>query len=303
MDLRQLAALTAVADHGSFSAAARALHTVQSNVSTHVARLERELAVTLVDRASGGLTPVGELVVTRARIVQAELDALQADVASAFDEVSGSVRLGVIGTTGRWLARLLLEAMAEEHPSVQVVLVEASTTSLLPQVGSGALDLAVVNLPVDDPDLVSEPLFDEARIVVAPDGHPLTRLDPLTLEDLAQYPLVLEPPGTSFRDELDIEAARAGVALTPLAEVDGMRLVASLAFDGFGPAILPASAVPPNATAWHETIHGVTPRSVGLVQRRRAVLSAPSRALRDVLVRVVMREISAMGGLEATITG
>ena len=300
MDLRQLAALTAVADYGSFSAAARSLHTVQSNVSTHVARLERELAVTLVDRTTGGLTPVGELVVTRARIVQAELEALQADVASAFDEVSGSVRLGVISTTGRWLARLLLESMAEEHPAVRTVLVEASTTSLLPQVASGTLDLAVVNLPVDATDLLSEPLFDEARIVVAPQGHPLTRIEPLTLADLAQYPLVLEPPGTSFRDELDIEAARAGVTLTPLAEVDGMRLVASLAFDGFGPAVLPASAVPHDATAWQGTIHGVTPRSVGLVQRRRAVLSAPSRALRDVLVRVVTREASTMAGLEAT---
>ena len=59
MDLRQLAALTAVADHHSFSAAARALHTVQSNVSTHVARLEREVGAQLVDRATGMLTEAG----------------------------------------------------------------------------------------------------------------------------------------------------------------------------------------------------------------------------------------------------
>ena len=58
MDLRQLAALVAVDDHGSFSAAARALYTVQSNVSAHIANLEREL-VTLVDRAKGRLTPEG----------------------------------------------------------------------------------------------------------------------------------------------------------------------------------------------------------------------------------------------------
>ena len=64
MDLRQLGALVAVADHRSFSAAARALHTVQSNISTHVARLERELGVTLVDRATGKLTPEGENWVT-----------------------------------------------------------------------------------------------------------------------------------------------------------------------------------------------------------------------------------------------
>ena len=59
MDLRQLNTLVAIADHGSFSAAARALYTVQSNVSGHIARLERDLGVTLVDRQRGILTEDG----------------------------------------------------------------------------------------------------------------------------------------------------------------------------------------------------------------------------------------------------
>ena len=53
MDLRQLQAFLAVVDHGGFTAAAKATHTVQSNISTHVARLERELDATLIDRSSG----------------------------------------------------------------------------------------------------------------------------------------------------------------------------------------------------------------------------------------------------------
>ena len=67
MDLRQLTTLVAIADHGSFSAAARALYTVQSNVSGHIARLEKELGVVLVDRQRGGLTDEGMIVVERAR--------------------------------------------------------------------------------------------------------------------------------------------------------------------------------------------------------------------------------------------
>ncbi|HVN50261.1 MAG TPA: LysR family transcriptional regulator, partial [Acidimicrobiales bacterium] len=127
MDLRQLAALVAVAEAGSFSAAARRLHTVQSNVSTHVARLERELDVVLVDRASGELTEAGSAVVTRARQIQAELDALEGDMASLHDEVSGHVRLGVIGTTARWVVPPLLVAMTERHPRVHLVVVDATT--------------------------------------------------------------------------------------------------------------------------------------------------------------------------------
>src|SRR5438445_329698 len=97
MDLRQLGALVAVADHRSFSAAADALHTVQSNVSTHVARLERELGATLVDRAAGQLTVEGEAVVARARRVGAELEALVSAVAALRPAAVGPPRLAPHG--------------------------------------------------------------------------------------------------------------------------------------------------------------------------------------------------------------
>src|SRR5579885_2768287 len=115
VDLRQLNALVAVAEHRSFSAAARALHTVQSNVSSHVARLERELGVTLIDRHAGELTEEGRLVVARARRVKGELESLIADLAALRDEIVGPVRLGMIGTTARWLVPIVLDTVHERH--------------------------------------------------------------------------------------------------------------------------------------------------------------------------------------------
>ena len=91
MDIRQLNALVAVVDHGTFSAAASALHTVQSNVSTHILRLERELDVSLIDRTSGTLTEEGVLVVERVRRIQTELEAIALDVTALHSEVSGVV--------------------------------------------------------------------------------------------------------------------------------------------------------------------------------------------------------------------
>lgn len=293
MELRQLAALCAVADHRSFSQAARALHTVQSNVSTHVARLEREVGATLVDRASGALTEMGELVVARARRIQAELDALAGDLASADNEVSGNVRVGVIGTTGRWLVPILLTAVSERHPRIRIVVVDATTTSLLPHLLDARLDMAVVNLPLLHPDIEVEPLFDEDRILVAPEGHPLAEHDQVSIEDLAAHELLLEPQGTAFRDDLDLDADESGVVLRPLAEVDGMRLLATLAFGGYGPAVLPATAAPPTMAEgpWRRVaVADLTPRSVGIAVRRRALLSSPARAVREVLREVVAEE-------------
>jgi DNA-binding transcriptional LysR family regulator len=292
MDLRQLRALVAVADHQSFSAAARSLHTVQSNVSTHIARLERELGVTLVDRAHSKLTYEGEAVVERARRVEAELLAVEADLASLSGAVRGTVRLGVIGTTGRWLVPPLLRAISERYPEVQLILVDATTTSLLPQVLSGQLAGAVVNLPLNDPDIDIEPLFEEDRIVVAPVGHPLAERSEIDLTDLADHPLLLPPRGTTFRDSVDAEAAAAGVRLAIQAELDGMRLLASLAFQGFGAALLPASAAPGWLSGdWRRVqVQGLTRRTVGFATYRRSAPAAPARAVRDTL-RTVIAEV------------
>ncbi len=293
MDLRQLSALTAVADHRSFSAAARALHTVQSNVSTHIANLERELGTELVDRSTGQLTEAGTAVVDRARRVQAELEALAADVAAAKGEIAGLVRVGVIGTTGRWLVPRLLHALADAHPLVRLVVVDATTTSLLPQLANGTLDLALVNLPATHPDVDTEVLFEEEHVVLVTADHPLADRDEIHLADLADVPLLLEPSGTGFRDDLDADAARAGVTLSAQAEIDGMRLLASLAYEGFGAAILPASAVVEwSDGSWRAvSLRGTTPRGVGLATPRRGRMTAPARAATDVLRQVVAAEV------------
>ena len=289
MDLRQLAALTAVAEGGSISAAARSLHTVQSNVSSHLARLERELGVTLFDRTGGFLTEEGQTVVRRARRVQAELEALDADVAALRDEVTGTVRLGCIGTSARWLVPLVLESVTAAHPKVHVIVVDATTTSLVPRLLGDELDLAVVNLPLAHPDVSVEPLFDEDRLLIVPADHPLAVHPRVAFAELGEHELLLEPSGTAFRDELDREAAAAGIELRPKAEVDGLRLIATLAFQGFGAAIVPATAAPDWLEgSWRRVpVDGLARRSVGLARRSRGLLSAPARALREALIEAV----------------
>jgi DNA-binding transcriptional LysR family regulator len=292
MDLRQLTALIAVAEGGSISAAARSLHTVQSNVSSHLARLERELGATLFDRTGGFLTEEGEAVVRRARRVQSELEALDADVAALRDEVTGTARLGCIGTSARWIVPLVLEAVTATHPKVHVIVVDATTNSLLPRLLNDELDLAVVNLPVPHPEVSTETLFHEDRILIVPEHHALAGRPRVSFADLADHELLLEPNGTAFRDELDREATAAGIELRAKAEVDGLRLIATLAFQGFGAAIVPATAAPDWLEgSWTRVpVDGLEQRSVGLARRSRGLLSAPARVLRETVLRVVATE-------------
>ena len=289
MDLRQLAALVAVADHGTFSAAADALHTVQSNVSSHIANLEKELRAPLVDRAAGRLTAEGAAVVERARRVQAELDALVADVGALRSDIRGRVRLGVLGTTGRWLVPSLVNRVADAHPGITLIVVEGTSGTLEPQLVAGTLDLALLTLPLPSQDLVAEPLFEEELLLVAPTSNPLAARERISVSDLDGAELLLPAPGTNLRRELDQVAAAAGITLRAKAELDGVRLLASLCFEGWGCGIVPASAVP----LWLEGpwravgVDGLPLRQIGLASRARGLPSAPAKAVAGVLTETI----------------
>ena len=305
MDLRQLNHLIAVAEHQSFSAAARALHTVQSNVSTHVAKLEKELGAALIDRHTMQPTAEGRAVLERARRIRTELQAINDDIVSMRHEVAGEVRIGCIGTTGRWMASPLLGRLAERHPALRPVLVEATTTSLTPRVLDGDLDMAIVNTPVVEAGLESEPLFDEERIIVAPADHSLADRGTIDVADLAEHPVMLTPRGTTFRDAIDQELAAAGVRLTAAAEVDGLRLLASLAYQGYAPALLPASTVSGYPSGDWSLVHveGLARRSVGLVRNRRTTPSMPIRAAREVVLNVIREIAPRQPGIHVTLDG
>lgn len=308
MDLKHLQALVGIHDTGSFSAAAEALGTVQSNVSAHIARLERELAVQLVDRASGRLTAEGEVVVARARRMMAELDAIVSDVAAMSHEIRGKVRLGMIGTTGRWLVPKLFTNLRESHPDVQMSVTDGTNTTLEPQLLSGLVDLAVVTMPVPGDELAASPLFEEDLVLVVPADHPLAAgsgpSSPLPLAVLGGLELLLPTPGTALREEIDAVVGPAGVTLRSSMELDGLRMIASLTFDGHGPSILPATAVPMHLRPQFSLlpIEGLPRRRVGVALRVRGLPSAPTRALIDLLYAIVQDPEQVPEGLHPTHT-
>ncbi len=300
MDRKKLQTLLAVTEHRSFSGASRVLGTVQSNVSAHISKLEAELGVTLIDRATNEPTAEGLAVVERARRIESEFTSLDSDLAFMRDVVSGSVRLGMIGTTARWLVPPMLRRLWDEYPEVHVEILDAPTSSLVLGVSTGTVDLGVINLPLEEPELTVEPLFAEDRLLIAPSNHPLYERDVVSLEELAEHDLLLEARGTAFRDVLDKAASEYGVELRARAEFDGMRLVASLAFAGFGAGVVPASAVSagvegPEWTA--VSITGMPTRSVGLVRRRKGLPSAAERVIARMIREVTRDEAPNISGI------
>jgi len=289
MEIRQLEALVGISEHGTFSSAAEALGTVQSNISNRIARLETELGCELVDRATGAITESGTVVVNRSRRILAELSAIAADVHELNSEVRGLVSVGMIGTAGRWVVPLLLEAQRKQFPHISLRITEGTNSVIEPQMVSGQLDLAVLAWPVTAPELAESDLYREDLVLIIDRTHPFAEQEQVSMADVATLELLLPYPGTPLRREIDDAARDANVALTPLLEIDGLRTIASLTFDGHGPSILPSTMLSTHLRPKFAAvpIEGIVQRRVVLARRRFGFPAAPVRAINALLSQVV----------------
>lgn len=299
MELRQLEVLVAIADNGSFSGAARALSTVQSNVSAHISRLEKELAATLVERSTGRLTQDGQIVVDHARHVFNQIQDIAAAVESSEKDIAGETRLGSIGTTGRWLMPRFLPVLAEKFPNINCTISEGSTSSLIPRLIDGSLDACIVHLPVEHDNLESNALFAEDLMLLVDNKHEWAALDKITIAELATKPLLLPPKNTALRRILDRAAGSQRLVLKPQAEIDGVRLLTSLAIEGFGATIVPATATPAWLTGEFKCIEvpELPRRVVGWVQRTRPLASKATQAVGAVIREVIEKTYDQQPGV------
>ena len=294
MDLRQLEALLAVAEEGSFTAAADRLHTVQSNVSGHVQQLETELGVQLLVRGRRGTVPTefGTLVLDRARAIRGELGALRKDLSMLQGLETGHATLGVVGTVSRLLVPALVEEMRRVAPALSLRLTEGASERLAVEVADRELASAVVTEPVSDPRLVVEHLRDEDLVGLAPAGLELGAREPVPLATFAAHPLILPPNGNPLRDEVDVAARAEHVELRVPIEVEGIRLIADLVASGAGVSILPETAVPDDHPAVRVVrIAGMPPRRLALITARGVQLSLADQAVHDA-VRALVRAAS-----------
>lgn len=291
MELRHLDALLAIAEEGSFTAAADALSTVQSNVSDQIRQLEHELGAKLLVRTRRGAQPTecGEAVLDRARRIRRELEAMRADISMIQGLETGDTSFGIVGTAARWVVPRLVAELRSRAPGVRLSVVEGASERLMADVASGELAMAVVTEPVTHSRLDAETLREEALVGVVPAGTRLPK-PPVPLEALIDHGMVLPAPENPLRHEVEAVAAEQGVELPVTVEVEGIRLVVDLVAAGAGASVLPETAVP------HEQgdvkavpILGMPPRRLALVTGRDTNLSLADMALRDELLNVVTR--------------
>lgn len=248
MQPHQLEYFLAVAETGSFTRGAERAGVVQSAVSAAVAQLERQLGVTLLERAYHRvtLTAEGEALLPQAREVLAAIEAARDAVAAARGEISGTVVLGTLAFSGPWDIAQLLHDFQAAHPRVAVHLrqtIAGSATSLA-EVRAGALDMALVSTHAETlSGLLLDEIHREPMVFACDHDHPLARRRRLSVADLGSLPFIDYPTGWGNRAAVDAAFAAAGVVRSIRTEVTDFGLAQSLVRRQLGVTIAPASAV------------------------------------------------------------
>lgn len=251
MTLNELRYIVALAEHQHFGRAANACHVSQPTLSIAVKKLEQELGVAVFERSRGKVwaTPLGDALIEKARRVLEEADDIRQLARAAQDPFAEPLKLGAIYTIGPYLFPHLVPQLNQLAPALGLFIDENYTARLRQKLRHGALDAIIIALPFNEPDVVTQALYDEPFVVLLPRDHPLATETQITPAQLQNDPLLLLGSGHCFRDQImelcprltDIGGPGGGDSSGDI-EGSSLETLKYMVASGLGLTILPLSA-------------------------------------------------------------
>jgi DNA-binding transcriptional LysR family regulator len=283
MEVHQLRYAVAVADAGSFTAAAAALHVSQSGVSAQVARLEHELGLHLFERGARAVTatPAGDQLLVRMRGVLAALEDIRSTADQHLGLLRGHARIGAVaGLT--WPAFIdALVNLRAQHPELEISLTEGLSLLLQQQVADGKLDVAVVSWArAPQPGLASWVATEERLTAVVSHTHPWAAKTSLVADDLLEGEVICMASGTGMRAAYEAMMHAEGHPAPVAWEVTLPSTVRALAERGLGVGIVTSSLADGADNLVHLPIrsrHGTS--KLGVVWRDHPPAGPPTTAV------------------------
>ena len=272
MTTRDLEVFAAVAEHGSMSAAARALRVSQSSVSQAVADIEREYGVLLFDRCAHSLhlTPTGETLLAYAQKTLFLVREIDGFLRSG--TCRSELRVGASVTVGSCVLSPILRRLQAQLPGLQPRVVVSNTHEIVDLLLKSRLDVGLVEGRVDHPDLAVRPAMEDRLLIVCPPGHPFFGRPSVRPEELSGQAMVLREEGSGTRAHLEEALRGCGVACRPAWVCSSTEAILDAVRHGFGISVLSRRLVRADLDAgrlWACQAEGLDlRRSFSLVQHR-----------------------------------
>lgn len=216
MKLQQLRYICEVARRGlSISATAEGLYTSQPGVSKQIRQLEEELGVQVFTRSGKQLTqitPAGMAILEIARDVLSKVETIKRIAQEHSDDKRGHLSIATTHTQARYVLPNVIKQFIQRYPNVVLHMHQGTPTQIAELAAEGVVDFAIATEGMElFEDLVMMPCYRWNRCIIVPNDHPLCELPTLTLEALAQYPLVTYVFGFTGRSHLDQAFSEKGL--------------------------------------------------------------------------------------------
>jgi DNA-binding transcriptional LysR family regulator len=293
VDIKQLRALLTIAETGSVTKAAAALHIVQPAVSRQLRLLEEDVGTALFSRGRYGmeLTDSGEIFVEYARRALAELDRARSEIQPA-GSVTGVVTIGLLPSTCDLLTRELVSNVARDYPEIRLRISMGYTGHLQNWLELGEVDAALLYDPKPSPTLQVQALLEEKLWIVGRPEADFMASSPVDLKQVASEPMILPNAPHGIRSLVEQACVSAGIELSIAAETNAMSVQKGLVVGGLGLTILPSIAIVDDVA---RGLLSAAPLSDQNLQRK-IVLALPITRRVPVAVRCVVELLVAQMG-------
>ncbi len=251
MTLTELRYIVTLAQEQHFGRAADRCYVSQPTLSIAVKKLEDELGVALFERTKSRVqpTPLGEQIVAQANLVLEQTAAIKDLADAGKDQLSSPLSVGAIFTIGPYLLPKFIPYLQQKASKMPLYVEEGYTHNLRKKLRNGELDVIIIALPFEEPDVVTQVLYEEPFVVLMPKGHPLSTKDAVNPNDLTSEQLLLLGEGHCFRDQvlttcpnLQHHGEHSANNVRTAAEGSSLETLRHMVASGLGLTILPVSA-------------------------------------------------------------
>lgn len=245
MEFRQMMYAIQIAQERNFSRAAEKLHIAQPSLSQQLSKLEKELGVLLFKRSTNAveLTHAGAVFVEKAGQIIDMVEQLRKEMNDLAELRKGRVVVGSVPVTGAHVLPDVLPVFRAAYPDIEIVLMEDTSQRLEELTVSGAADVSLLSLPINDPALAYVPIMEEEIYAAVPPDHPLSvkygEKAPVPLAQLADEPFILLKQGQVFRAIAYQLCEQAGFTPNVVFESGNIETVQALVAAGMGIAFVP----------------------------------------------------------------
>lgn len=305
-NLKSLLGFVSLADHGSFSRAARHMGMTQPALSYHITKLEEQLSIRLFERSGSGIiiTPQGRTALVHAREVLDALASLESLSLQTDTAMLGEIRLGASPTLGPYILPQVVHKLHQIYPNLRVYIQDAAPSVLLEGLLTGRHDVIFAQLPLNSDKIIVERLFREPLKLAMPTTHDLAQKATLDDKDLAGVHLLSLSRAFTLHAQMSRLCDEVGAILREEYEGTSLDALRHMTAMEMGLALLPALYVHSEITDTHKGVVARTfrgdrfTRSIGLARRKTSGNNIIAKELANIIRDVVRDDFSSIVTLE-----